>query len=80
MTPKEFIILVNACGLAGALWREHFIGSAAKVAKFKYRLIESVGSGCRLDRAFWYTWKKDLNHVIIQHQSYIYKVILINIK
>ena len=37
--------------LEGALCLEHLFGSAATVARFKYRLMASVGEGFNMDKA-----------------------------
>ena len=37
--------------LDGALCLEHLLGKAATVARFKYRLMASVGDGFNMDKA-----------------------------
>lgn len=51
-TLQFWISLVIAWDLDGVLWRLHFTGSAASVARFKYNEQLSVGDGCKLDTAF----------------------------
>ena len=73
-TVVLFTILEMACAWDGALWRLHFTGNAASVAKLRYIEHVSVGDGCRLAKAVKYTYNIKQPQIKLKTLFFLYAV------